>query len=160
MSLGRAAHKGVKYLRGSYRNVNLLELAKKPDITEGTYKLSNSTLESRSLAKFDEATHKWYAFDPRTQQAYGKPLNNFAATPPKPNDPNSLPAIGSDDVAKIASQQHGLAASGTFKIGQETLEGNVILFQGNWHQYDVLKKRAFGPRYAISHRAGWQPTGR
>ncbi len=145
VSLGRAAHKGVKYLRGSYRNVNLLELAKKPDITEGTYKLSNSTLESRSLAKFDEATHKWYAFDPRTQQAYGKPLNNFAATPPKPNDPNSLPAIGSDDVAKIASQQHGLAASGTFKIGQETLEGNVILFQGNWHQYDVLKKRAFGP---------------
>ncbi|NMX60667.1 glycosyltransferase [Pseudomonas sp. WS 5079] len=144
VSLGRTAHKGVKSLRGSYRSVNLLELAKKPDIAEGTYKAASGALENKALAKFDEASQKWYAFDPRTQQAYGKSLDHFVVDTPRLNDPNSLPAIGAE-VAKTASQQHGLAATGTFRVGQETIEGNVVLFQGNWHQYDVLKKRAFGP---------------
>ncbi|WP_080727646.1 glycosyltransferase [Pseudomonas fluorescens] len=145
VGLGRTAHKGIKHLRGSYRSVNLLELAKRPDIAEGTYKATNSALETRALAKFDEATQQWYLFDARTKQAYGKALDNFYVDVPKLNDPNSLHAIGSDDVAKTASQQHGLAASGTFKVGEKTVEGNVVLFQGNWHQYDTLKKRAFGP---------------
>ena len=145
VSLGRTAHKGVKSLRGSYRSVNLLELAKKPDLAEGTYKAANGAAESRALAKFDEATHKWYAFDPRTNQAYGKALENFAVDPTKTNDPNSLRAIGSQNGTQAISQEHGLAASGTFKIGRETVEGPVVMFQGNWHQYDTLKKRAFGP---------------
>ena len=145
VSLGRTAHKGVKSLRGSYRSINLLELAKKPDLAEGTYKALNGAAESRTLAKFDEVTHKWYAFDPRTKQAYGKALEKFAVDTPKANDPNSLRAIGSQDGAQAASQEHGLAATGTFKVGQETVEGPVVMFQGNWHQYDTLKKRAFGP---------------
>lgn len=136
--LGRTAYKGVKSLRGSYRSVNLLELAKKPDIAEGTYKAANSALENKALAKFDEASQKWYAFDPHTQRAYGKALDNFVVTPDNPI------ALGGD-TTQIASQQHGLAATGTFKVGQETTEGNVVMFQGNWHQYDPLKKRAFGP---------------
>lgn len=125
-------------MRGSYRSVNLLELAKKPDIAEGTYKAANSALENKALAKFDEASQKWYAFDPHTQRAYGKALDNFVVTPDNPI------ALGGD-TTQIASQQHGLAATGTFKVGQETTEGNVVMFQGNWHQYDPLKKRAFGP---------------
>lgn len=145
VNLGRTAYKGVKSLRGSYRSVNLLELAKKPDLAEGTYKAANSAQETRTLAKFDEATHKWYAFDPRTRQAYGKALDQFSVAPPTSSDPNSLSAIASNDGVKAASQQHGLAATGTFKVGTETVEGRVVMFQGNWHQYDPLKKRAFGP---------------
>ncbi|MGL5997894.1 MAG: glycosyltransferase [Pseudomonas proteolytica] len=145
VNLGRTAYKGVKSLRGAYRSVNLLELAKKPDLAEGTYKAANSAQETRTLAKFDEATHKWYAFDPRTRQAYGKALDQFSVAPPTLSDANSLSAIASNDGVKAASQQHGLAATGTFKVGTETVEGNVVMFQGNWHQYDPLKKRAFGP---------------
>lgn len=140
VNLGRTAHKGVKYLRGSYRSVNLLELEKKRDIAEGANKLVGKT-----LGKFDEASNKWYPFNPHTKQVYGKPLDDFIVDTPKLNDPNSLHGIGSHDVAKTASQQHGLAATGTFKVGQNTVEGNVVMFQGNWHQYDALKKRAFGP---------------
>lgn len=139
------AIKGVKHLRGSYRGVDLLELAKKTDVAEGTLKTANGTRESKALGKFDEATNKWYAYDPLTKQAYGRPLDNFSVDTPRLNDPNSLHSIGSNDVVKTASQQHGVAATGTFSVGQETVEGNVVLFQGNWHRYDAINKRAFGP---------------
>ncbi|MGB4487142.1 MAG: hypothetical protein WBI95_16730 [Pseudomonas veronii] len=138
------AIKGVKHLRGSYRGVDLLELAKKTDVAEGTLKTANGTRESKALGKFDEATNKWYAYDPLTKQAYGRPLDNFSVDTPRLNDPNSLHSIGSNDVVKTASQQHGVAATGTFTVGQETVEGNVVLFQGNWHRYDAINKRAFG----------------
>lgn len=139
------AIKGVKHLRGSYRGVDLLELAKKTDVAEGTLKTANGTRESKALGKFDEATNKWYAYDPLTKQAYGRPLDNFSVDTPRLNDPNSLHSIGSNDVVKTASQQHGVAATGRFTVGQETVEGNVVLFQGNWHRYDAINKRAFGP---------------
>ncbi|WP_099168437.1 glycosyltransferase [Pseudomonas sp. ICMP 8385] len=142
---GIAAYKGVKQLRGSYRSVNLLELAKRPDIAEGTFKALNSPKRNGILAKFDEATQRWYAFNPRTQQAFGKALEDFSVAPLQSTDLNRLPPLGSDDVTRAASQQHGLAASGTFTAGQEIVEGNAVLFQGNWHQYDAVKKRAFGP---------------
>ncbi|PRA27970.1 hypothetical protein CQZ99_12255 [Pseudomonas poae] len=76
-ALGKT-YKGFKYLRGSHKNVNLLELAKRPDIAEGSYKPINSTAESKALAQRDEKTKKWYAFDPNTKQPYGKALENFA----------------------------------------------------------------------------------
>lgn len=88
-----ATYNGVKQLRGSYRSVNLLELANKADIAEGTYKAANSASASNVLAKFDNTTHEWHAFDPRTQRAYGKPLDNFTVDPPKTNNPNSLSAL-------------------------------------------------------------------
>lgn len=139
------AYKGVNYLRGSYRNVNLLELAKKADIAEGTFSAANSARSTKALAKFDEATHKWYALDPRTKQAYGKPLENFVPDVPKPGDSNSLRAIASDDAIQNVSKQHGLAATGTTRVGQETVERQAVMFQGNWHEYDALKQRAIGP---------------
>lgn len=139
------AHKGVNYLRGSYRSLNLLELAKKADIAEGTFRALNSTRSSKALAKFDEATHQWYALDPHTKHAYGKPLENFVPDLPKPGDANSLRAIASDDAIQTASEQHGLAATGTVKVGQETVERQAVMFQGNWHEYDTVKKRAIGP---------------
>ena len=139
------AHKGVNYLRGAHRNINLLELAKKADIAEGTFKAANSARSTKVLAKFDEATQKWYALDPRTKQAYGKPLENFVPDVPKPGDSNSLRAIASDDAIQNASKQHGLAATGTIQVGQETVERQAVMFQGNWHEYDALKQRAVGP---------------
>ncbi|PIB42061.1 hypothetical protein AOA59_22145 [Pseudomonas sp. 2822-15] len=139
------AHKGVNYLRGSYRNVDLLKLAKKADIAEGTFRATNSAHPSKALAKFDEATRKWYAVDPRTQQAYGTPLENFVPAVPTPGDANSLRAIASDDAIRTASQQHGLAATGTTRVGQATVERQAVMFQGNWHEYDAVKQRAIGP---------------
>ncbi|WP_438868616.1 glycosyltransferase [Pseudomonas sp. L1(2025)] len=139
------AHKGVNYLRGAHRSVNLLELAKKADIAEGTFRTANSASRTKALAKFDEATQKWYALDPRTKQAYGKPLEHFVPDVPKPGDSNSLRAIASDDAIQTASEQHGLAACGTIKVGQETVERQAVMFQGNWHEYDALKQRAIGP---------------
>ncbi len=140
-----SSYKGVMQLRGSYRSVNLLELAKQPGIAEGTYKAANGASQSKTLAKFDEASQSWHAFDPRTQQAFGKPLQDFSVVTPRTGDLNGLPSIASADVLNTASQRHGLAAAGKFKVGQKTLEGNVVMFQGNWHQYDPVAKRAFGP---------------
>lgn len=136
----KAGYRGVKHLR-TYRSVDLLKLAKRPDIAEGTYKALNHTVESKALAKFDEAAGKWYAVDPRTQQAYGKALDNFVADAP---GADSLQAVGSADGVASASQQHGLAASGKFKDGQKTVEGTAVMFQGHWHRYDPIKKQAFG----------------
>lgn len=139
-----AGYKGLRQLR-AYRSVNLLELAKKPDIAEGTYKAINRTVESKALAKFDEAAGKWYAYDPRTRQAYGKPLENFVVDAPGASHSDNLQAVGSADGVTAASQQHGLAASGRFKVGQETVEGTAVMFQGNWHRYDAVKKHPVGP---------------
>lgn len=139
----KAGHRGIKYLR-YHHSGNLLKLAKRPDIAEGTYKAINTTVESKALAKFDEATGKWYAVDPRTQQAYGKALDNFVADGPGAPASDSLRAIGSADEVLGASQQHGLAASGTFKDGQQTLADTAVMFEGNWHRYDAIKKQAYG----------------
>ena len=139
------AHKGINYLRSSYRNTNLLQLAKKANIAEGTFTAAHSARNTKALAKFDEATQKWYALDPRTQQAYGKPLKNFVPAVSAPGDSNSLRAIASDDVIRTASEKHGLAATGTIQVGQETVERQAMMFQGNWHEYDALKQRAMGP---------------
>ncbi|PIB62752.1 glycosyltransferase [Pseudomonas sp. 2995-3] len=138
------AYKGVNDLRRSYRHVNLLEVAKRADIAEGAFSAANSARNTKALAKFDETTHKWYALDPRTKQAYGKPLENFVPDVPKPGDSNSLRAISSDDAIQNISKQHGLAATGTIQVGQETVERQAVMFLGNWHEYDALKQRAMG----------------
>ena len=140
--VAKAGYRGVKHLR-TYRNVDLLKLAKRPDIAEGTYKTLNSSIESKALGKFDEASGKWYAVDPRTQQTYGKPLDDFVADAPGAATSDSLQAIGSADGVASASRQHGLAASGKFKDGQEAVEGTAVMFQGNWHRYDPIKKQPF-----------------
>ncbi|WP_256732850.1 glycosyltransferase [Pseudomonas sp. P7548] len=140
----KAGYRGLRYLR-TQRSVDLLALAKRPDIAEGSYKAINATAESKALATFDEATGQWYAVDPHTRQAYGKPLDNFVAEATTTGASDSLRAIGSADETLTASQHHGLAASGTFKEGLETVESTAVMFQGNWHRYDALKKQPFGP---------------
>ncbi|WP_248730316.1 glycosyltransferase [Pseudomonas sp. MWU13-2517] len=141
--LASVSYHGVRQLRAQ-RSVNLLELAKKPDVAEGTYKALNGAVENKALAKLDEASGQWYAFDPRTRQAFGKPLDNFIADSPGAGTPDSLQAIGSADAVKTAGLQHGLAAKGRFKAGHETVEGIAVMFQGNWHRYDAIKKQPFG----------------
>lgn len=139
----KAGYRGVKHLR-TYHSGNLFKLANRPDIAEGTYKALNSTAESKALAKFDEASGNWYAMDPRTRQSYGKALENFAVASPGAAPSDSLRAIGSADGVLSASQHHGLAASGTFKEGQKTLEGTAVMFEGNWHRYDAIKQQPYG----------------
>ena len=140
----KASYRGVQHLR-TYRSVDLLALAKRPDIAEGTYKAINGSVDSKALAKFEEATGQWYSVDPRTQHAYGKPLDNFVAEVPGASPSDSLQAIGSADRVISASQQHGLAATGKFKVGQETVEGTAVMYQGNWHPYDTIQKQPLGP---------------
>lgn len=140
----KGGYRGIKSLR-YHHSGNLLKLAKRPDIAEGTYKAINTTTESKALAKFDEAAGKWYAVDPRTQQAYGKALDNFVADAPGAAATDSLQAIGSADEVASASRQHGLAASGAFKDGHKAVEGTAVMFQGNWHRYDAITKQPFGP---------------
>lgn len=142
-SVLKAGHRGIRYLR-YHDSANLLKLAKQPDIAEGTYKAINTSVESKALAKLDEATGKWHAVDPRTQQAYGKALDNFVADGPGAAASDSLRAIGSADEVANASRQHGLAASGKFKDGQETVEGTAVMFEGNWHRYDAIKRQPYG----------------
>ena len=120
---------GVRYVRGTA----LLKVANKPDIAEGVYKATGRMDEIKTLAKLDDKTGHWHAYNPRTQQAYGKPLENF-----------KVDSTGSDWVVKNASREHGLAATGTYTLGSETVEGRAVLFQGNWHPYDVVKKKPFG----------------
>lgn len=138
-------YKGVKQLRAAYSGVNLLELAKKGDVAQGTIKAANGAGSRKVLAQRDEATGQWYDFNPRTKKSTGNPMTNFVPDAPVTTNANSLHAIASDDVVKTASQRYGLAATGRFKVGQETVEGPAVMYQGNWHQYDPLKNRAFGP---------------
>ncbi|MGR3885577.1 glycosyltransferase family 32 protein [Pseudomonas sp. 1152_12] len=139
------AHKGVKQLRAAYSGVNLLELAKNPNIVEGTFRAANSTHTRKALAKFDEESQQWFRIHPRTKEMYLEPLPNFIPDRYTPRDINSLQAIGSHDPVQAASQQYGLAATGTFKVGHEAVEGTVVMSQGSWHRYDALKKQPILP---------------
>lgn len=151
--------------------MNLLELSKRHDIAEGTYKAANGASESKTLAKLDEATNKWYAYDPIKQQAYGKALDSFvkdtggevrtstAAGTVKAGDNgvrsliakgaqaiNKLKgATGSYDLLKEASKRNGVAATGTFKFAGETVEGGAVLKNNKWYALDPTTQRPYGP---------------
>lgn len=161
-----AGYKGVKHLRGSYRNMNLLGLAKKPDIAEGTYKAANGAHQRNALAKYDEATGKWHAFDPRTQQMYGKALDDFVIAPPGSNASNNLLGIagkdsfwsrmtkavamlkgtaGNYDLLKAASKNHDVAAIGSIKVAGQTIDSGAVFRDGKWYKYDPGTQRPYGP---------------
>lgn len=76
-----AAHEGINYLRGAMRNVDVVGLVRSHDIAQGTFKSAQGIGEAKAMAKFDEATQQWHAYDPRTKQAYGKPLEGFVPEP-------------------------------------------------------------------------------
>lgn len=74
-----AAQEGINYLRGTTRNVDVINVIKSHDIAQGTFKSAKGISEGKAMAQFDEVTQQWHAYDPRTQQAYGKPLEGFIA---------------------------------------------------------------------------------
>ena len=53
-------------------------------------------------------------------------------------------ASGSYDLLKAASQQHGAAAIGTFKVAGDTVEGAAVLHKGQWYALDPEKLRPYG----------------
>lgn len=48
------------------------------------------------------------------------------------------------DVLKAASAQHGVAATGTFKLAGQTVEGGAVLKDGKWYSFDVDRMQAYG----------------
>jgi hypothetical protein len=48
------------------------------------------------------------------------------------------------DVLKAASQQHGVAATGTFKVAGQTVEGGAVLKDGKWYSFDADRMQAYG----------------
>ncbi|AUG07872.1 hypothetical protein [Pseudomonas sp. S09G 359] len=137
LKLGRVAtgtaYKGVKSLRGSYQSVNLLELSKRRDIAEGSYKAANGAAESKTLAKLDEATNKWYAYDPITQQTYGKALDNFVSDTPSANAPDSLGAVAHPSKSASSRQRIGLKSQSSVKPG-EGAKPNTVISQSTFAQ--------------------------
>jgi hypothetical protein len=53
-------------------------------------------------------------------------------------------ASGSYDVLKAAGKQHGLAAIGTYKVADQSLEGGALFRNGNWYAYDLAKALPYG----------------
>jgi hypothetical protein len=76
-----AGRKGIKQLRGTFIQVDPISLAKKPTIAQGTLKLANGVDEVKVFAKFDDTSGNWHAMQLKTQQPYGRPLENFKPDP-------------------------------------------------------------------------------
>ncbi|MGF6093996.1 hypothetical protein [Pseudomonas sp. 18175] len=113
-----AAHKGINHLRGAARSVDLIDVIKRPDIAQGTFKTAQSANDGKALAKFDEATNKWYAYDPHKKQAYGKPLEGFAAEQSKlvsGKAENSLldAGLSQDNVVRMGGPMENLTFIGS-----------------------------------------------
>ncbi|WP_460137368.1 OspG family effector kinase [Pseudomonas sp. S1_E04] len=51
---------------------------------------------------------------------------------------------GSYDLLKAASKQHGEAATGTFKVAGEPVEGGAVLHSGQWYAVDTQTMRLYG----------------
>ena len=64
-----------KFSPGKTGQYDFSDLARKPDIAQGTYK--RGLTEFSTPARFDRTTRKWYAVDPKTNKTYGKPLEDF-----------------------------------------------------------------------------------
>ncbi|WP_455824731.1 hypothetical protein [Pseudomonas graminis] len=124
-----AAYKGVKHLRGSYRSINLLELAKNPDIVEGSYRATNSASDVKALAKFDDETGKWFAYNPNTKNIYGKALEGF-----NPQKPSLI-----DDVLEPSLLDFNLAKDNVIQLGSTIKEFKIIDSEVHVF-YDVYKK--------------------
>ncbi|WP_236371471.1 hypothetical protein [Pseudomonas salomonii] len=116
-------YRGIGQLRGSARSVNLLELVKNPNIAEGTYRAAKGSGEISALAKFDDTSGKWFAYDPYTGKAYGKAIEGF-------------------QVQKTANNQtlleQGLASDNIIQLGGAMKEFKVIDTKVHVY-YDVYK---------------------
>ncbi|XVJ50197.1 hypothetical protein ACDZ94_24820 (plasmid) [Pseudomonas sp. UBT] len=52
---------------------------------------------------------------------------------------------GSYDGLKAASKTHGVAATGTYKVAGQTIEGGAVFQEGKWYAYDPVSDRRYGP---------------
>lgn len=53
-------------------------------------------------------------------------------------------ASGRYDLLKAASNEHGVVATGTVKIGEHSIDGAAVLKNGQWYAFDAEKMRAYG----------------
>ncbi|WDU64951.1 hypothetical protein LRS56_11090 [Pseudomonas poae] len=54
-------------------------------------------------------------------------------------------ASGSYDLLKAASKSNGVAATGTFKFADQTVEGGAALQNNKWYALDPITQRPYGP---------------
>lgn len=55
-------------------------------------------------------------------------------------------ASGSYDLLKAASKNHGVVATGTYKVAENTFEGAAVLKDGKWYAYSPSTDRAYGTK--------------
>lgn len=72
---GRGIEATVARVRHGLRSPEVLKLAKRIDIAEGTVKAANNVDIARCTAKLDEATGRWFHYDLKTGKSYGLPIN-------------------------------------------------------------------------------------
>jgi hypothetical protein len=53
-------------------------------------------------------------------------------------------ASGSYDLLKAASKQYDAAATGSFKVAGQNVEGGAVFQNGRWYAFDVDRRRAYG----------------
>lgn len=53
-------------------------------------------------------------------------------------------ASGSYDLLKAASKHHDAAATGTFKVAGQNVDGGAVLQNGRWYAFDVHRMRPYG----------------
>lgn len=53
-------------------------------------------------------------------------------------------ASGSYDLLKAASRHHDAAATGTFKVAGQNIDGGAVLQNGRWYAFDVDRMRPYG----------------
>jgi len=51
---------------------------------------------------------------------------------------------GTFDGLKAASKTHGVAATGTYKVAGQTIEGGAVFLEGKWYAYDPISDRRYG----------------
>ncbi len=54
-------------------------------------------------------------------------------------------ASGSYDLLKAASKSNGIAATGTYKLADQSVETGAILKDKKWYSYDAINQRPYGP---------------
>lgn len=160
-----AAHTGINYLRGAARNMDLLGVIKRHDIAQGTFRSAQGISEGKAMAQFDETSQHWYAYDARTKQAYGKPLENFVAehSSPVSSNANSLlhTGLSQDNVVSMGGRMKNVKFIGpeihtfedTYKgtkrlnisvHGDAPRPGNLFLFNGTKAYVDDVPYDAKG----------------
>ncbi|WP_458729632.1 hypothetical protein [Pseudomonas brenneri] len=72
---GRGVGATVARVRQGLRNSDVLKIAKRTDVAEGTIKMGNNIDIMKGTAKLDEATGKWFHYDLKTGKSYGLPIN-------------------------------------------------------------------------------------